>query len=106
MTNKEETDATKSQIVRASVLESHGWSSEQNRSQCKFRNKFSCFFCYLNFFLFVRVSCFLFYVTSAMAKRHSPMRLKLLLQLLEHIAILLPSSLNQLEHDQLKTTEM
>ena len=37
MTNKEETDATKSQIVRASVLESHGWSSEQSRSQCKFR---------------------------------------------------------------------
>ena len=37
MTNKEETDATKSKIVRASVLESHGWSSEQNRSQCKFR---------------------------------------------------------------------
>ena len=47
MTNKEETDVTESQIVRASVLESHGWSSEQNRSQCKFRNKFSCFFCYL-----------------------------------------------------------
>ena len=37
MTNKEETDVTESQIVRASVLESHGWSSEQNRSQCKFR---------------------------------------------------------------------
>ena len=44
MTNKEETDVTESQIVRASVLESHDWSSEQNRSQCKFRNKFSCFF--------------------------------------------------------------
>ena len=37
MTNKEETDVTESQIVRVSVLESHGWSSEQNRSQCKFR---------------------------------------------------------------------
>ena len=37
MTNKEETDVTESQIVRASVLESHGCSSEQNRSQCKFR---------------------------------------------------------------------
>ena len=37
MTNKEETDVTESQIVRASVLESHSWSSEQNRSQCKFR---------------------------------------------------------------------
>ena len=37
MTNKEETDVTESQIVRASVLESPGWSSEQNRSQCKFR---------------------------------------------------------------------
>ena len=37
MTNKEETDVTESQIVRASVLESDGWSSEQNRSQCKFR---------------------------------------------------------------------
>ena len=49
MTNKEETDVTESQIVRASVLESHGWSSEQNRSQCKFRNKFSCFFVILIF---------------------------------------------------------
>lgn len=48
----------------------------------------------------------LYHTMSAMAKRHSPMRLKLLLQLLEHIAVLLPSSLNQLEHDQLKTTEM
>ena len=37
MTNKEETAVTESQIVRASVLESHGWSSEQNRIQCKFR---------------------------------------------------------------------
>ena len=26
MTNKEETDPTESRIVRASVLESHGWS--------------------------------------------------------------------------------
>ena len=49
MTNKEETDVTESQIVRASVLESHGWSSEKNRSQCKFRNKFSCFFVILIF---------------------------------------------------------
>ena len=49
MTNKEETDVTESQIVRVSVLESHGWSSEQNRSQCKFRNKFSCFFVTLIF---------------------------------------------------------
>ena len=49
MTNKEETDVTESQIVRASVLESHGWSSEQNRSQCKFRNKFSCLFVILIF---------------------------------------------------------
>ena len=49
MTNKEETDVTESQIVRASVLKSHGWSSEQNRSQCKFRNKFSCFFVILIF---------------------------------------------------------
>ena len=54
MTNKEETDATKSQIVRASVLESHGWSSEQNRSQCKFRiqeiNSLVFFFVTLIFF--------------------------------------------------------
>ena len=37
MTNKEETDPTESQIVRTSILESHGWSSEPNRSQCKLR---------------------------------------------------------------------
>ena len=72
MTNKEETDVTESQIVRVSVLESHGWSSEQNRSQCKFRIQeinSLVFFCYLNFFLFVRASCFLFYVTPAWLPR-------------------------------------
>ena len=37
MTNKEETDPTESQIVRTSILESHGWSSEPNRSHCKLR---------------------------------------------------------------------
>ena len=61
MTNKEETDPIESQIVRASVLESHGWSSEPNRSQCKFRIQeinFLVFFCYLNFFLFVRATPF------------------------------------------------
>ena len=50
MTIKEETDATESQIVRASVLESHGWSSEQNHIQCKLRiQEISCFFVTLNF---------------------------------------------------------
>ena len=34
---KKGTDPTESQIVRASVLESHGWNSEPNRSQCKLR---------------------------------------------------------------------
>ena len=61
MTNKEETDPIESQIVRASVLESHGWSSEPNRRQCKFRIQeinFLVFFCYLNFFLFVRATPF------------------------------------------------
>ena len=54
MTNKEETDPTESQIVRASVLESHGWSSEPNRRQCKFRVKEinSLVFLLLNFFSF------------------------------------------------------
>ena len=55
MTNKEEADPTESQIVRASVLESHGWSSEANRSQCKLRVQeiHSFVFCYILFFLFV-----------------------------------------------------
>ena len=57
MTNKEETDPTESQIVRASVLESHGWSSEPNRSQCKLRVqeiKSLVFLLPYFFFLFVR----------------------------------------------------
>ena len=63
MTNKEETDVTESQIVRASVLESHGWSSGQNHSQCKFRiqeinSLFS--FCYLNFFFSFEPAAFYF----------------------------------------------
>ena len=60
MTNKEETDPTESQIVRAPVLESHGWSSEPNRSQCKLRVQEinSLVFCYLLFFLFVRATPF------------------------------------------------
>ena len=61
MTNKEETDVTESQIVRVSVLESHGWSSEQSRNQCKFRiqeiNSLA-FFVTLIFFLFVRATPF------------------------------------------------
>ena len=61
MTNKEETDPTESQIVRASVLESHGWSSEPNRSQCKLRvqeiNSFVFLLPYF-FFLFVRATPF------------------------------------------------
>ena len=63
MTNKEETDVTESQIVRASVLESHGWSSEQNRSQCKFRIQeinSLVFFCYLNFFFSFEPPAFYF----------------------------------------------
>ena len=67
MTNKEETDITESQIVRASVLESHGWSSEQNRSQCKFRNKFSCFFVILIFSF--RSSLLLFILRDKGVKR-------------------------------------
>ena len=61
MTNKEETDPTESQIVRASVLESHGWSLEPNRSQCKIRVQEikSLVFCYLIFFSF-RSSCLFF----------------------------------------------
>ena len=68
MTNKEETDVTESQIVRVSVLESHGWSSEQNRSQCKFRiqeiNSLA-FFVILIFFFSFELPLFLFYVTRA-----------------------------------------
>ena len=65
MTDKEETDVTVSQIVRASVLESHGWSSEQNRSQCKFRiqeinSLVFFFFCYLNFFFSFEPPAFYF----------------------------------------------
>ena len=64
MTNKEETDPTESQIVRAPVLESHGWSSEPNRSQCKLRVQEinSLVFCYLLFFSF-RSSYPFFYFT-------------------------------------------
>ena len=60
MTNKEETDPTESQIVRASVLESHGWSSEPNRSQCKLRIQEinSLVFLLPYFFLFVRATSF------------------------------------------------
>ena len=67
MTNKEETDPTESQIVRASVLESHGWSSEPNRSQCKLRvqEMNSLVFLLPFIFLFVRATPFLFYVTFA-----------------------------------------
>ena len=58
MTNKEETDVTESQIVRASVLESHGWSSEKNRNQCKFRiqeiNSLVFFVTLIFFFLSLR----------------------------------------------------
>ena len=68
MTNKEETDPTESQIVRASVLESHGWSLEPNRSQCKFRIQeinSLVFFVTQFFFLLVRATPFLFYVTPS-----------------------------------------
>ena len=67
MANKEETDLTESQIVRASVLESHGWSSEPNRSQCKLRVQEinSLVFCYLLFFFSFELPLFLFYVTAA-----------------------------------------
>ena len=60
MTNKEETDPTESQIVRASVLESHGWSSEPNRSQCKLRvQEINSLVFLLHFiFLFVRATPF------------------------------------------------
>ena len=60
MTNKEETDPTESQIVRASVLESHGWSSEPNRSQCKLRvqEMNSLVFLLPFIFLFVRATPF------------------------------------------------
>ena len=74
MTNKEETDATESHIVRASVLESHGWSSEQNRSQCKFRIQeinSLVFFVTQFFFLLFRVTPFLFYVTRATVRKYS-----------------------------------
>ena len=62
MTNKEETDPTESQIVRASVLESHGWRSEPNRSQCKLRVQEikSLVFYYLIFFSFR--SSYLFFI--------------------------------------------
>ena len=72
MTNKEETDPTESQIVRASVLESHGWSSEPNRSQCKLRVQeinSLVFFCYLIFFFSIELPLFLFYVTRAWIRR-------------------------------------
>ena len=60
MTNTEETDATESHIVRASVLESHGWSSEPNCSQCKLgvQEINSLVFCYILFFLFVSATPF------------------------------------------------
>ena len=65
MTNKEETDPTESQIVRTSILESHGWSSEPNRSQCKLRVQEinSLVFLLPLIFLLVRATPFLFYVT-------------------------------------------
>ena len=65
MTNKEETDPTESQIVRASVLESHGWSSEPNRSQCKLRVQEikSLVFLLPYFFFSFRSSYPLFYFT-------------------------------------------
>ena len=68
MTNKKETDPTESQIVRASVLESHGWSSEPNRSQCKLRvQKINSlvFFVTSIFFFSFELPLFLFYVTTA-----------------------------------------
>ena len=60
MINKEKTDPTESQIVRVSVLESHGWSSEPNRSQCKLRVQEikSLVFLLPYFFLFVRATPF------------------------------------------------
>ena len=59
MTNKEETNVTESQIVRASVLESHGWSSEQNRNQCKFRIQ--------------EINSLVFFVTLIFSFRSSPL---------------------------------
>ena len=60
MTNIEETDPIESQIVRASALESHGWSSEPNRSQCKLRVQEikSLVFLLTYFFLFVLATPF------------------------------------------------
>ena len=78
MTNKEEIHSTVSQIARASVLESHGWSTEPNRSQCKFRvqeiNSFVFLFLLLNFFLLVRATPFFILpdigVNKGLAKRY------------------------------------
>ena len=71
VTNKKETDPTESQIVRASVLESHGWSSEPNRSQCKLRiQEINSPVFLLHFiFLFVRDTPFLYYVTRTCVSR-------------------------------------
>ena len=59
-----QTDLTESQIVRASVLESHGWSSEPNRSQCKLRvQEINSLVFLLHFIFSFRLSYPFFYFT-------------------------------------------
>ena len=63
MTNKEETDPTESQIVRASVLESHGWSSKPNRSQCKLKvREINSLVFFVTFYFSFRLSYSFFFI--------------------------------------------
>ena len=56
MTKKKGIDPIESQIVRASVLESHGWSSEPNCSQCKFKVQEINTFFFVTFYFSLRLN--------------------------------------------------
>ena len=91
MTNKKETDPTESQIVRALVLESHGWNSESNRSQCKLRVQeinslvFFFFFFFVTFYFSFRLSYPFFILRDKgllqTIKKHFPEQIQHLLKL-------------------------